>query len=65
MLCDSLRLPDRLMAAAVLDDSLRASTDDGRPTVKGMEVVLAAAAQEEPKAKGLMVQQMVVLRHIP
>jgi len=30
-----------------------------------MEIVLAAAAKENPKAKGLTVQQIVDLRYIP
>ncbi len=59
------KLPERQMAETVFDGSLRATPDDGRPTIKGMEVVLAAAAKENPKAKGLTVQQIVDLRYIP
>lgn len=59
------KLPERQMAEAVFDGSLRATPDDGKPTIKGMEVVLDAAAKENPKAKGLTVQQIVDLRYIP
>jgi len=59
------KLPDRKMAEVVYDSSLRATPDDGKPTLKGMEVVLDAAAKENPKAKGLSVQQIVDLRYIP
>jgi hypothetical protein len=59
------KLPERQMAETVFDGSLRATPDDGRPTIKGMEIVLAAAAKENPKAKRLTVQQIADLRYIP
>jgi hypothetical protein len=59
------KLPDRQMGETVYDNSLRATPDDGKPTLKGMEVVIDAAAKENPKAKGLTVQQLVDLRYIP
>ena len=59
------KLPDRQMGEVIYDGSLRATPDDGRPTVKGMEVVIDAAAKENPKAKGLSVQQLIDLRYIP
>jgi NitT/TauT family transport system substrate-binding protein len=59
------KLPDRKMAELVYDSSLRATPDDGKPTLKGMEVVLDAAARENPKAKALTVQQLVDLRYLP
>ena len=59
------QLPDRVMAEAIYDNSLRSTPDDGKPTIKGMEVVIDAAAKENPKAKGLSVQQIVDLRYIP
>jgi NitT/TauT family transport system substrate-binding protein len=59
------KLPDRQMGEVIYDSSLRATPDDGRPTLKGMEVVLDAAAKENPKAKGITVQQLVDLRYIP
>jgi len=59
------RLPDRQMAETVYDGSLRSTPDDGKPTIKGMEVVLDATAKENPKAKALTVQQLVDLRYFP
>ena len=59
------KLPERQMAETVFDGSLRATPDDGRPTIKGIEVVLDDAAKENPKAKGLTIQQIVDLRYIP
>ncbi len=59
------KLPERQMAEVVYEGSLRATPDDGKPTLKGMEVVLDAAAKENPKAKGMTVQQLLDLRFIP
>jgi len=59
------KLPDRQMGEVIYDGSLRATPDDGRPSVKGMEVVIDAAARENPKAKGLSVQQLIDLRYLP
>jgi hypothetical protein len=53
------------MAEVVYDGSLRATPDDGKPTLRGMEVVLDAAAKENSKAKGMTVQQLLDLRFIP
>jgi NitT/TauT family transport system substrate-binding protein len=58
------KLPERQMAEVVYDGSLRATPDDGKPTVKGMEVVLEAAGKENPKAKFLTVQQLLDLRFL-
>jgi hypothetical protein len=49
----------------VYDGTLRAMPDDGKPTLKGMEVVLEAAAKENPKARGITIQQLVDLRYLP
>jgi NitT/TauT family transport system substrate-binding protein len=59
------KLLDRQMGELVYDDSLRSTPDDGKPTLKGMEVVLDAVAKDNPKARGLTVQQLVDLRYIP
>ena len=59
------KLPDRQMGEIVYDNSLRAIPDDGKPTLKGMEVVIDVATKENPKAKGLTVQQLLDLRYIP
>ncbi len=59
------KLPERQMGEVIYDGSLRATPDDGRPTLKGMESVIDAAARENPKAKGLSVQQLIDLRYLP
>jgi NitT/TauT family transport system substrate-binding protein len=59
------KLPERQMAEVVYEGSLRATPDDAKPTLRGMEVVLDAAAKENPKAKGMIVQQLLDLRFIP
>lgn len=53
------------MAEAVYDNSLRSTPDDGKPTLKGMEVVIDGVAKENPKAKSVAVQQIVDLRYVP
>ena len=58
------KLPERQMAEVVYDVSLRATPDDGKPTLKGMEVVLDTLAKENPKAKNLTVQQLLDLRFL-
>jgi len=45
--------------------SLRKTPDDVKPVLIGLEVVLDAAPKENPKAKGITVQQLVDLRYIP
>ena len=59
------KLPERQMAETVYEGSLRATPHDGKPTVKGMEVVLDSLAKENPKAKSLTVQQLLDLRFLP
>jgi NitT/TauT family transport system substrate-binding protein len=59
------KLPERQMAETVYEGSLRTTPDDGKPTVKGMEVVLDSLAKENPKAKSLTVQQLLDLRFLP
>ena len=58
------KLPERQMAETVYEGSLRATPDDGKPTVKGMEVVLDSLAKENPRAKSLTVQQLIDLRFL-
>jgi predicted solute-binding protein len=58
------RLSDRQIGETVYETSLKSLPDDGRPTLRGMEVVLEAAAKENPKARSLAVQQIVDLRFL-
>ena len=59
------KLPEQQMAEVIYEGSLRAAPDDGKPTLKGMEVVLDTVAKESPKAKNLTLQQMLDLRFLP
>ena len=38
---------------------------DGKPTVKGMQLVLDAAVEDDPKAKTLSPQQLIDLSFLP
>jgi NitT/TauT family transport system substrate-binding protein len=59
------RLNDREIAEKAYEVYSRSLPDDGRPTMKGLEAVLADFAREEPKAKGLTVAQIVDLSFLP
>ena len=59
------KLNDREIAEKAFDVYSRSLPDDGRPTIKGLEAVLADFAREEPKAKGLTVAQIVDLSFLP
>ncbi|HTM08705.1 MAG TPA: ABC transporter substrate-binding protein [Verrucomicrobiae bacterium] len=56
---------DRATAEQAFDNYMRSLPDDGRPTMKGLELVLADFAREEPKAKGLTIAQIVDLSFLP
>src|SRR5262245_44391256 len=58
------KLPERQMAEVVYEGSLRATPDDGKPTLRGMEVVLDTAAKDNQKAKSMTVQQLLDLRFL-
>jgi NitT/TauT family transport system substrate-binding protein len=59
------RLNDREIAEKAFDVYSRSLPDDGRPTIKGLEAVLADFTREEPKAKGLTVAQIVDFSFLP
>ncbi len=59
------KLNDREIAEKAFDVYSRSLPDDGRPTMKGLETVLADFAREEAKAKGLTVAQIVDLSFLP
>ena len=56
---------DRATAEKAFDNYMTSLPSDGRPTLKGLEAVLADFAREEPKAKGLTVAQIVDLSFLP
>jgi NitT/TauT family transport system substrate-binding protein len=59
------RLNDREIAEKAFDVYSVSLPDDGRPTIKGLETVLADFAKEDPKARGLTVAQIVDLSFLP
>jgi NitT/TauT family transport system substrate-binding protein len=59
------KLNNREIAEKAFDVYSRSLPDDGRPTIKGIEAVLADFAREDPKAKGLTVAQIVDLSFLP
>jgi NitT/TauT family transport system substrate-binding protein len=59
------RLNDREIAEKAFDVYSRSLPNDGRPTMKGLEAVLADFARDDPKAKGLTVAQIVDLSFLP
>jgi NitT/TauT family transport system substrate-binding protein len=59
------RLNDREIAEKAFDVYSRSLPDDGRPTMKGLEAVLADLARDDPKARGLTVAQIVDLSFLP
>jgi ABC-type nitrate/sulfonate/bicarbonate transport system substrate-binding protein len=59
------RLNDREIAEKAYQVYSRSLPDDGRPTLKGLETVLADFAREDPKAKGLTIGQIVDLSFLP
>jgi NitT/TauT family transport system substrate-binding protein len=58
------RLDDRQIAEKSYDGYMRSLPDDGRPTLKGLRLVLDAAAKENPRAKSLTVEQLLDLRFL-
>jgi NitT/TauT family transport system substrate-binding protein len=59
------KLNDREIAEKAFDVYSRSLPDDGRPTIKGLEAVLADFVRDEPKAKGLTIAQIVDLSFLP
>ena len=53
-----LKLDDRQPAEVGYDYRLRTLPTDGKLSVKGMQLVIDAAAEDDPKAKSLTVQQL-------
>lgn len=58
-------LNDREIAEKAYEGYRRSLPDDGKPTIKGLESVLADLIRDERKAKGLTVAQIVDLRFLP
>jgi NitT/TauT family transport system substrate-binding protein len=60
-----LKTNDREIAEFDYRQRSRALPDDGKPTVKGLQLALDDIAKDNPKAKTLTVQQLVDLSFVP
>ena len=60
-----LKIDDRQAAAAGYDYRLQTLPADGKLSVKGMQLVIDAAAEDDPKAKSLTPQQLFDLSFLP
>jgi len=60
-----LKTNDREIAEIDYNQRARTLPDDGRPTVKGLQLALDDIAKDNPKAKSLTVQQLIDLSFIP
>ena len=60
-----LKLDDRQPAEAGYDYRLQTLPADGKLSVKGMQLVIDAAAEDDPKAKSLTPQQLFDLSFLP
>jgi NitT/TauT family transport system substrate-binding protein len=60
-----LKIDDRQAAEVGYDYRLRTLPVDGKLSVKGMQLVIDAAAEDDPKAKSLTPQQLFDLSFLP
>ena len=60
-----LKTADREIAEFDYNLRARALPDDGKPTIKGLQVALDDIAKDNPKAKSLAVSQFVDLNYLP
>jgi ABC-type nitrate/sulfonate/bicarbonate transport system substrate-binding protein len=59
------KLADREAIEAGYLSNVKALPDDGRPTVKGTQLVIDAAVLEDPRAKNYTPQQLMDLNFLP
>jgi ABC-type nitrate/sulfonate/bicarbonate transport system substrate-binding protein len=60
-----LRTSDRQIAEFDYTQRARALPDDGKPTIKGLQLALDDIAKDNPKAKSLTVQQLIDSSFLP
>lgn len=60
-----IKSDDRQVGEFSYDYRVKILPKDGKPTVKGMQLVLDAAAEDDPKARSLDVQQLFDLSFFP
>jgi NitT/TauT family transport system substrate-binding protein len=62
---EALRTDDRPLAETDYHTRSRALPDDGRPTLKGLQLAVDELAKENPKARNVMPQQLIDLSFLP
>jgi hypothetical protein len=60
-----LRTNDRSIAEFDHIQRARAMPDDGKPSIKGMQLALDDIAKDNPKARNLTVQQLIDVNFLP
>jgi ABC-type nitrate/sulfonate/bicarbonate transport system substrate-binding protein len=60
-----LRMTDRAIGEFDYNQRARSLPDDGKPSLKGMQLALDDIAKDNPKAKNLTVQQLIDLSFLP
>jgi hypothetical protein len=60
-----LRTGDRAIAEFDYNQRVRSLPDDGKPSLKGMQLALDDIAKDNPKAKNLTVQQLIDVSFLP
>ena len=60
-----LRTNDRAIAEFDYNQRARSLPDDGKPSIKGMQLALDDIAKDNPKAKSLTVQQLIDTSFLP
>ena len=60
-----LKVNDRQVGEIGFDLRRKTLPTDGKPTVKGMQLALDAAAEDDPKAKSLTPEQLIDLSFLP
>lgn len=61
----AIRTDDRQLAEADYNFRARAFPDDGKPTLKGIQLAIDELAKENPKAKNVTPQQVIDLSYLP
>jgi ABC-type nitrate/sulfonate/bicarbonate transport system substrate-binding protein len=60
-----LRTNDRAIGEFDYNQRARSLPDDGKPSIKGMQLALDDIAKDNPKAKNLSVHQLIDLSFLP
>ena len=61
----AIRTDDRQLAEADYNFRARAFPDDGKPTLKGIQLAIDELVKENPKAKTVTPQQVIDLSFLP